>query len=137
RFNSGHIVFAGDVNGIEMHEVPQTQFIPLSDVLCTVISALNRIGQPATIQSIMEALRQQYVGMTIPKEDMIYAAIGGLMAQGRLYCMGNHYFISTPFVQLTNPAFCMGNNPYFWNAEDTNAVGGAGGHYARKIPRTL
>ncbi|KRX16128.1 Storkhead-box protein 1 [Trichinella nelsoni] len=128
---------AGDVNGIEMHEVPQTQFIPLSDVLCTVISALNRIGQPATIQSIMEALRQQYVGMTIPKEDMIYAAIGGLMAQGRLYCMGNHYFISTPFVQLTNPAFCMGNNPYFWNAEDTNAVGGAGGHYARKIPRTL
>ncbi|KRZ06155.1 Storkhead-box protein 1 [Trichinella zimbabwensis] len=126
---------AGDVNGIEMHEVPQTQFIPLSDVLCTVISALNRIGQPATIQSIMEALRQQYVGMTIPKEDMIYAAIGGLMAQGRLYCMGNHYFISTPFVQLTNPAFCMGSNPYFWNAEDTNAISAS--HYSRKIPRTL
>ncbi|KRY68224.1 Storkhead-box protein 1 [Trichinella pseudospiralis] len=133
---SGFVIKSfGDVNGIEMHEVPQTQFIPLSDVLCTVISALNRIGQPATIQSIMEALRQQYVGMTIPKEDMIYAAIGGLMAQGRLYCMGNHYFISTPFVQLTNPAFCMGSNPYFWNAEDTNVI--SAGHYSRKIPRTL
>lgn len=61
-------MIVGDVGGIEMQEVPQTQFIPLPEVLCLIVSGLNRVGQPATLISIIETLQEEYTGMTIPKE---------------------------------------------------------------------
>lgn len=54
-----------------MQEVPQTQFIPLPEVLCLIISGLNRLGQPATLSSIIENLQEEYSGMTIPKQVLI------------------------------------------------------------------
>lgn len=58
--------FAGDIGGIEMQEVPQTQFVPLPEVLCLVISQLNRVGHPATLDTIAEEIAHEYPGMSVP-----------------------------------------------------------------------
>lgn len=62
------IYYVGDIGGIEMQEVPQTQFIPLPEALCLVISSLNRAAQPATLEAITESLREQYNGMNVPRK---------------------------------------------------------------------
>jgi hypothetical protein len=57
---------AGDIGGIEMQEVPQTQFVPLPEVLCLVISQLNRIGHPATLDTVADEIAHEYPGMAVP-----------------------------------------------------------------------
>ncbi len=49
-----------------MHEVPQTQFIPLADAICIAISSLNDSSRPATLGAIVEMIRQQYSGIPLP-----------------------------------------------------------------------
>lgn len=51
-----------------MQEVPQTQFIPLPEVLCLIVSNLNRLGEPATLTKIVSSLTDEYDGMCIPKQ---------------------------------------------------------------------
>lgn len=57
------IVFsAGDVSPISMSPISQSQFIPLGEILCLAISAMNSARKPVTQEALMEHLTTCFPG---------------------------------------------------------------------------
>ena len=75
---------AGDVNGIEMQVIPQTQFIPLPDSLCLIITELNNGSQPATLDSIRARLHRCYSNTNLPSHQLIYDTLGQLIRERKV-----------------------------------------------------
>uniref|UniRef100_A0A8D1K6Q0 Storkhead box 2 n=1 Tax=Sus scrofa TaxID=9823 RepID=A0A8D1K6Q0_PIG len=51
-----HIRYLGDVSPISMSPISQSQFIPLGEILCLAISAMNSARKPVTQEALMEHL---------------------------------------------------------------------------------
>ncbi|XP_041363112.1 uncharacterized protein LOC121378839 isoform X2 [Gigantopelta aegis] len=86
----------GDVNGIEMQVIPQTQFIPLPDALCLIIMDLNNQRVVATLDTIFEKLQAWYCGMTMPNNQLIFNTLSHLVQERKIFHTGSGYFIVTP-----------------------------------------
>lgn len=78
-----------------MEVIPQTQFIPLSEILCMVILDLNNKQVVATLDIIQERLNQCYKGMQIPAPPVIYDTLGTLIRERKIFHTGEGY--STTF----------------------------------------
>lgn len=86
----------GDVNGIEMQIIPQTQFIPLPEALCLIIMDLNNNRIVATLETVQEKLQQCYKDMEVPSENLIYNTLANLIQEGKVFHTGSGYFVVTP-----------------------------------------
>ncbi|XP_046549606.1 uncharacterized protein LOC124259517 isoform X2 [Haliotis rubra] len=86
----------GDVNGIEMQVIPQTQFIPLPDALCLIIMDLNNRRIVATLDTIKEKLVEWYREMTVPNDQLIFDTLGALIRERKVFHSGTGYFVVTP-----------------------------------------
>lgn len=53
---------AGDVSPISMSPISQSQFIPLGEVLCLAISAMNSARKPVTQEALTEHLATCFPG---------------------------------------------------------------------------
>lgn len=53
---------AGDVSPISMSPISQSQFIPLGEILCLAISAMNSSRKPVTQEALMEHLTTCFPG---------------------------------------------------------------------------
>ncbi|XP_029651203.1 uncharacterized protein LOC115224440 isoform X2 [Octopus sinensis] len=105
----------GDVNGIEMQIIPQTQFIPLPEALCLIIMDLNNNRIVATLDTVQEKLEQCYKEMEIPSEELIYATLANLIQEGKVFHTGSGYFVVTPDtyrVPLGENSFAVPWSPY-------------------------
>lgn len=74
-----------------MEVIPQTQFIPLSEILCMVILDLNNKQVVATLDIIQERLNQCYKGMQIPAPPVIYDTLGTLIRERKIFHTGEGY----------------------------------------------
>lgn len=74
-----------------MELIPQTQFIPLSEILCMVILDLNNRQVVATLDIIQERLNQCYKGMQIPSPPVIYDTLGTLIRERKIFHTGEGY----------------------------------------------
>lgn len=91
-----HIERIGDVNGIEMQVIPQTQFIPLPEALCLIIMDLNNSQIVATLDTICERLKVGYQGLHLPSNQHVYDTLGQLIRERKVFHTGCGYFVVTP-----------------------------------------
>ncbi|XP_060591479.1 uncharacterized protein LOC132746366 isoform X2 [Ruditapes philippinarum] len=87
---------SGDVNGIEMQVIPQTQFIPLPEALCLIIMDLNNSQIVATLDTVCERLKIGYQGLHLPSNQHVYDTLGQLIRERKVFHTGCGYFVVTP-----------------------------------------
>lgn len=87
------VCIVGDVGGIQMQVVPQTQFIPLPESLCLIIMDLNNNRIIATLDLIRERLAHCYgPDMQLPNDQLIYDTLGQLIRERKVFHTGEETF---------------------------------------------
>lgn len=86
--------FSGDVPSVELWPVQQAQFIPLTEVLCLLISEMNRRKLISTQDTIRKKLSECYDKMPVPSPEIIHKSLTHLMNEGKIVHNGSGYYIT-------------------------------------------
>ncbi|KAF3852455.1 hypothetical protein F7725_005810 [Dissostichus mawsoni] len=61
----------GDVSPISMSPISQSQFIPLGEILCLAISAMNSAHKPVNQEALVEHLTASFPGVPTPSSEVL------------------------------------------------------------------
>lgn len=87
------------------------EFVPLADILCNEIGKLNRLGLPATINSLQNMIFKECPPIAKPTIEILRQTINKLLESGLIYCMGEHFFVSVPISNPYHTTTKTGNTP--------------------------
>ncbi|XP_071953497.1 uncharacterized protein [Antedon mediterranea] len=90
----------GNVPSIQMTNIQQAQFIPLTEVLCLIISELNKRKINANQEVIRGKLSECYNHITLPSMEIIYKSLTHLLNQGKIRHNGIGYIALDQSVPL-------------------------------------
>uniref|UniRef100_A0A803JYP8 Storkhead box 2 n=1 Tax=Xenopus tropicalis TaxID=8364 RepID=A0A803JYP8_XENTR len=90
------IKYLGDVSPISMSPISQSQFIPLGEILCVAISAMNSARKPVTQEALIEHLTTFFPGVPTPSPEVLRHTLNMLVRERKIYPTPDGYYIVTP-----------------------------------------
>ncbi|XP_048827475.1 storkhead-box protein 2-like [Brienomyrus brachyistius] len=106
-------VTSGDVSPIGMSPISQSQFIPLGEILCLAISAMNSARQPVTQESLLEHLITCFSGVPTPSSEILRHTLNMLVRERKIFPSQEGYFIVTPQTYFITPSLIKTNSKWY------------------------
>ncbi|KAJ4944238.1 hypothetical protein JOQ06_012783 [Pogonophryne albipinna] len=100
----------GDVSPISMSPISQSQFIPLGEILCLAISAMNSAHKPVNQEALVEHLTASFPGVPTPSSEVLRHTLNMLVRERKIYPTPEGYFIVTPQTYFITPSLIRTNN---------------------------
>ncbi|XP_005989528.1 storkhead-box protein 2 isoform X1 [Latimeria chalumnae] len=104
---------SGDVSPISMSPISQSQFIPLGEILCLAISAMNSARKPVTQEALMEHLATCFPGVPTPSPEILRHTLNMLVRERKIYPTPDGYFIVTPQTYFITPSLIRTNSKWY------------------------
>ncbi|KAL1023457.1 hypothetical protein UPYG_G00041050 [Umbra pygmaea] len=104
---------SGDVSPISMSPISQSQFIPLGEILCLAISALNSARKPVTQEALIEHLATCFPGVPTPSIEILRHTLNMLVRERKIYPTPEGYFIVTPQTYFITPNLIRSNSKWY------------------------
>nr|XP_057942678.1 storkhead-box protein 2 isoform X2 [Doryrhamphus excisus] len=103
----------GDVSPISMSPISQSQFIPLGEILCLAISAMNAAHKPVNQEALVEHLTASFPGVPTPSLEVLRHTLNMLVRERKIYPTPEGYFIVTPQTYFITPSLIRSNNKWY------------------------
>uniref|UniRef100_A0A3B3TXD8 Storkhead box 2 n=1 Tax=Poecilia latipinna TaxID=48699 RepID=A0A3B3TXD8_9TELE len=103
----------GDVSPISMSPISQSQFIPLGEILCLAVSAMNSAHKPVNQEALMEHLTASFPGVPTPSPEVLRHTLNMLVRERKIYPTPEGYFIVTPQTYFITPSLIRTNNKWY------------------------
>ncbi|XP_041931298.1 storkhead-box protein 2 isoform X2 [Alosa sapidissima] len=107
------IKYLGDVSPISMSPISQSQFIPLGEILCLAISAMNAARTPVTQESLVEHLAACFPGVPTPSPEILRHTLNVLVRERKIYPSPEGYFIVTPQTYFITPSLIRSSSKWY------------------------
>ncbi|XP_078252790.1 storkhead-box protein 2-like isoform X2 [Rhinoraja longicauda] len=107
------IKYLGNVSSISMSPISQSQFIPLGEILCLAISAMNASRKPVTHEALMEHLAICFPGVPAPSQEILCHTLNLLVRERKVYPTPDGYFIVTPQTYFITPSLIRTNSKWY------------------------
>ncbi|XP_055970348.1 storkhead-box protein 2 isoform X2 [Sorex fumeus] len=104
---------SGDVSPISMSPISQSQFIPLGEILCLAISAMNSARKPVTHEALTEHLTTCFPGVPTPSQEILRHTLNTLVRERKIYPTPEGYFIVTPQTYFITPSLIRTNSKWY------------------------
>ncbi|KAJ8416543.1 hypothetical protein AAFF_G00358310 [Aldrovandia affinis] len=106
---------SGDVSPISMSPISQSQFIPLGEILCLAISAMNSARKPVTQEALMDHLATCFhgYGVPTPSPEILRHTLSMLVRERKIYPTPEGYFIVTPQTYFITPSLIRTNSKWY------------------------
>ncbi|XP_061535396.1 storkhead-box protein 2 isoform X1 [Phycodurus eques] len=108
-----HITSIGDVSPISMSPISQSQFIPLGEILCLAVSAMNAAHKPVSQEALVEHLTASFPGVPTPSLEVLRHTLNMLVRERKIYPTPEGYFIVTPQTYFITPSLIRSNNKWY------------------------
>uniref|UniRef100_A0A803VTJ2 Storkhead box 2 n=1 Tax=Ficedula albicollis TaxID=59894 RepID=A0A803VTJ2_FICAL len=106
-------ISSGDVSPISMSPITQSQFIPLGEILCLAISAMNSARKQVTQEALMEHLTTCFPGVPTPSPEILRHTLNMLVRERKIYPTPDGYFIVTPQTYFITPSLIRTNSKWY------------------------
>ncbi|KAK1886994.1 Storkhead-box protein 2 [Dissostichus eleginoides] len=93
-----------------MSPISQSQFIPLGEILCLAISAMNSAHKPVNQEALVEHLTASFPGVPTPSSEVLRHTLNMLVRERKIYPTPEGYFIVTPQTYFITPSLIRTNN---------------------------
>ncbi|XP_031442969.1 storkhead-box protein 2 isoform X2 [Clupea harengus] len=104
---------SGDVSPISMSPISQSQFIPLGEILCLAISAMNVARKAVTQETLVDHLAACFPGVPTPSPEILRHTLNILVRERKIYPSPEGYFIVTPQTYFITPSLIRSSSKWY------------------------
>ncbi|KAL2077667.1 hypothetical protein ACEWY4_027171 [Coilia grayii] len=102
-----------DVSPISMSPISQSQFIPLGEILCLAISAMNAARKAVTQETLVDHLAACFPGVPTPSPEILRHTLNVLVRERKIYPSPEGYFIVTPQTYFITPSLIRSSSKWY------------------------